>query len=100
MHGQTAESRWHCSIAEIFKKFVQEVNFYPLQGAYGEGNNNFLIFIFFKHIEDGGESIDSVNADYSASQAGVTKASGGVAGSRLKKTGQVWDSFWCLFPFL
>ena len=52
---------------KYLKKFVQEVNFYPLQGAYGEGNNNFLIFILFKHIEDGGESIDSVNSDYSAS---------------------------------
>lgn len=55
------------ALLKYLKKFVQEVNFYPLQGAYGEGNNNFLIFILFKHIEDGGESIDSVNADYSAS---------------------------------
>lgn len=55
------------ALLKYLKKFVQEVNFYPLQGAYGEGNNNFLIFILFKHIEDGGESIDSVNSDYSAS---------------------------------
>lgn len=55
------------ALLKYLKKFVQEVNFYPLQGAYGEGNNNFLVFILFKHIEDGGESIDSVNSDYSAS---------------------------------
>ena len=35
------------ALLKYLKKFVQEVNFYPLQGAYGEGNNNFLIFILF-----------------------------------------------------
>lgn len=66
-HHRDEAERNRDGIAEILKKFVQRVNFYPFQGAYGEGNNNFLIFILFKDIKDGGESIDSVNADYSAS---------------------------------
>ena len=54
-------------ITNNFKKCVGEGNFYPFPGAYVEGNNSFLIFILFNHIKDGGESIDLVNADHSAS---------------------------------